>query len=134
MGKAGGAPLSFQYANYEVAPDMFARLRDGGSKEEQNSLMEVLLDPKPPAVKENKNEGEDDRDRERDREDRDRPRDDYDRPRDDFDSGPPRGKGGGMRSDQKVQGRSVCRQFQRDGRCSYGDNCRFVHQGEDGRM
>merc|ERR1712187_470839 len=135
--KAGGAPLSFQYANYEVAQDLFARLRDGGgSKEEQNNMMEILLDPKPPSAKEEAAREQDDRDRDRDDRDggydrptnRDRERDDFEPPR-----RPPERNYGGMRSDQKFQGRSVCRQFQRDGRCTYGDACKFVHQGEDGR-
>jgi len=119
--KASGAPLSYQYANYEVVSDLLSRTRDGTSKEEQAGLLDTLLDPKPPAPtqapeKMNK-EVEHDREEFRDRGDQGG-----------FQNDGNRGKGGGMRSDRPPPpGRQFCRYYQRDGRCTYGDNCRFVH-------
>jgi len=132
--KAGGAPLNYQYASYEVVQDIFMRLRDGATKEDQNTLLEALLDPKPLPVKEDNERGHDrgyERGHDRDHDqDRDAPRE-YDRPppmeppRDDYRRPPPP-----MRPDRRgSDGRSLCRQFQ-SGHCSYGDTCKFLHERE----
>lgn len=144
--KSGGAPLTFQYANYEVVQDLLARLRDGGSREEENELLNTLLDPKPP-IKEDQR----DRDRERDREreerernqrdqhdDRDQDRDDRDhgrdwRQHDDRDRGHQNRPPPPPRPDKRgSDGRSLCRQFQ-SGRCTYGENCKFLHERDPDR-
>jgi len=144
--KSHNAPLNFQYANCEVAQDLLARLRDGGSREEERDLLNTLMDPKPAQREEPR------RDRDRDYDDRDYGRD-ADRDmgsrglrsdRQDF--GPPpqsrgyddfgsRGPRGGQqqvpppfRPDRRgSDGRSLCRQFQ-SGRCNYGDTCKFLHE------
>lgn len=132
--KAGGAPLSFQYANYEVVQDLLSRVRDGAMPDEQSDLLDALLDPKPTQPKPDP--------------DAVRPGGDDHRggcggggdsreaafggmpppmppPRDQFSGGPPMG---GMRSDRRgSDGRSLCRQFQ-SGRCDYGDSCKFLHE------
>lgn len=122
--KAGGAPLSFQYANYEIVQDLMSRLRDGATRLEQSGLLESLLDPKPVQPKEEP------------RPERRSPppfRDNHD-----FDRPPPMmnmGKGDSKgfdkgHGDRRPGGRqvNVCRQYQQGGRCSYGDNCRFAHE------
>lgn len=131
--KAGGAPLSFQFANYEVVQDLLTRLRDGGAREEEQELLGMLLDPKPPMPKEEPPVNRE-FDRERERREYDRERE-HERPdlrglpnyRDDFGRrAPPPGPG--MRPDRRgSDGRSLCRQFQ-SGRCTYGDSCKFLHE------
>jgi len=143
--KSGGAPLTYQFANYEVVQDLLSRLRDGGSREEENELLNTLLDPKPPPSKEDHRDR--DRDREREREDRDREErdrnqhnehDDRDRGRDyddrDRGRGPPeRPPPPPFRPDKRgSDGRSLCRQFQ-SGRCTYGENCKFLHERDPDR-
>jgi len=125
--KLGGAPLNFQFTNYEVIQELLQKLRDGGTREEETDLLGSLLDPKPYERKEE--------------------------PPSKDESGPPgppgppgivpppsagpigapppppsaggeKGKGGYGKGGG---GRNVCRQFQ-SGRCTYGENCRFLHE------
>lgn len=145
--KAGGAPLTFQFANYEIVQDLLARLREpppgAVARAEELKLFEALLDPKPAPAKE---ESQANRDLERE----------YGplpgQGRDEF--GPRSGGCGGasyggggpppnmapppgapppgaqpFRQDRRgSDGRSLCRQFQSNGRCSYGDSCKFLHE------
>lgn len=129
--KSGGAPLNFQFANYEVVQDLLARLRDGGAREEESELLSTLMDPRPPPPKEDPPPAvARDMDRERERQyERER---EYDRGGQDF-RGPPAPpyRGGPpppMRPDRRgSDGRSLCRQFQ-SGRCTYGETCKFLHE------
>mmetsp|Transcript_71425 Transcript_71425/g.149248 ORF Transcript_71425/g.149248 Transcript_71425/m.149248 type:complete len:383 (-) Transcript_71425:257-1405(-) len=149
--KAAHAPLPFQFVNYEVVQDLLARLRDGGSREEMQDLVSMVLDPKPHVPKEETNNKAS--------------ADEPGRgglPNSEFlNPGPPTGGGsafgggapsmapppgmpppphggggggGGSRAPGKnppmrrtADGRNLCRLFQ-TGRCSYGDNCRFAHE------
>lgn len=132
--KSGGAPLNFQFANYEVVQDLLARLRDGGAREEENELLSTLMDPKPPVPKEEPppmRNFDDHRDRERRDFEPHRDHRDFDRggdfrglpPPPSYHRGPPP-----MRPDRRgSDGRSLCRQFQ-SGRCTYGDSCKFLHE------
>lgn len=127
--KAGGAPLSFQYANYEVISDLLTLVREGNGEETQtNSLLEALLDPKPAQPKPVETNYNDDR-----RDDHRGGDRDYGASGGNFGAmpppaAPPPPMGGGMRSDRRgSDGRSLCRQFQ-SGRCSYGDSCKFLHE------
>lgn len=153
--KSSGAPLNFQFANYEVIQDLLSRLRDG-SRGDEDTLLNALLDPKPPDRKEEQRRQHQERqladDMERDRplpimnHDRDQdfgPRGDRGPPRHDNFDGPRRyggGKGGGggggggnFNPDRRGgDGRSVCRQFQA-GRCTYGDTCKFAHEKDPDR-
>lgn len=144
--KAAGAPLPFQYTNYEVVADLLGGLRDGhASHDEQSKLFDQVLDPKPVVRKEPPREDRRDDygdDRDRDRYERRDDRDDYDR-RDTTARSPGRGRpppppppgsgSGGMHSERTPMPRShrtgmnLCRQWQ-SGRCSYGDDCRFAHE------
>jgi len=125
--KSGGAPLGFQYANYEVVQDLLARLRDGGSREEESELLSTILDPRPPPMKEEQLPPPPPPSEERN----------FQGP-----CGGPGGPGGPMpgmpprfhpgmpfaRPDRRgSDGRSLCRQFQ-SGRCTYGDSCKFLHE------
>jgi len=159
--KSGGAPLGFQYAQYEVVQDLLSRLKDGGSGDEVPELSS-LLDPKPPAPKEDprrqmRHQEHDDRDQEN----REPPREIENSgggggDRGDYREPPPRrpeqhtgnrqqgghqGGGGGNRQQRQQgpgpdkrsgDGRSLCRQFQ-SGRCTYGDNCKFAHEKDPDR-
>lgn len=140
--KAGGAPLNFQYSNFEVARELLQKLRDGSSKEEESDLLANLLDPKPHQIKEQK------------------PMNEEEGPPRPPTGGPPQGvtvpprnfgpdgpggpggpppsggppgpppfKGEGKGFFGKGEGKrpNYCRQFQY-GRCTYGDNCRFLHE------
>lgn len=52
--KSSGAPLSYQFAKFEVVEDLLSRRRvefNGGPKGDTKDLMAALLDPKPPAPK-----------------------------------------------------------------------------------
>ncbi|CAJ1460867.1 unnamed protein product [Effrenium voratum] len=122
--KPGSVPLNCQYASFEVAQELLAKLKDGGSQEEEKDLVNQLLDPKPRQPKEEP-----------------LPPEDFGMvpapvPPRNFGSpapppsgasmgGPPPygGKGGGFGKG----GSRICRQFQ-FGRCSWGENCRFVHE------
>lgn len=140
--KAGGAPLSYQYANYEVAQDLIGRLRENttGRGDEERELLEALLDPKPPPAKEELppppryNPDNSDRDLgSRDLRDGAGMRGLPPPPprRDSFDGGfggPPQRRNDGFNPDKRgSDGRSLCRQFQ-GGRCTYGDTCKFLHE------
>lgn len=147
--KAANAPLPFQFASYEVVHDLFARLRDGGSREEMQYLLNSLLDPKPSApTRDEPTRGLDDRGH-----------DsqgagpgglppppmgfpgDYPGPPLGMGPpgmGPPMGFGMGpppmmrgtpvvpRRDNRGNDGRPVCRQFQ-SGRCGF-ENCKFSHE------
>lgn len=127
--KSGGAPLHYQFANYDIVQDLLARLRDTGSEDEEYRLLEQLLDPKPAAKEEPQPSRDFDRDMGREF-------------LNDFPpQGPPPMAMGppmmappmgpppmGFRPDRRgSDGRSLCRQFQ-SGRCTYGDNCKFLHE------
>lgn len=43
--KASGAPLNFQYANYDVVLELLAHLRDGLNKNGEPNSLSALLDP-----------------------------------------------------------------------------------------
>jgi hypothetical protein len=52
--KSSGAPLSYQFAKFEVVEDLQSRLRrgfNGGSEGDTKDLMAALVDPKPPGAK-----------------------------------------------------------------------------------
>lgn len=146
--KSGGAPLNFQYAQYEVVQDLTTRLRDGGADDDKE-LVNALLDPKPPPREEPRrqmmrHQEHDDRDQEP----REPPRALENSGHDDRDGEPPArrrddnagnrynsgnqgggGKGGQQqyRDKKGSDGRNLCRKFQ-VGRCTFGDNCRFAHE------
>eukprot|EP00932_Pfiesteria_piscicida_P006192 SRR837773.16118.p2 GENE.SRR837773.16118~~SRR837773.16118.p2 ORF type:complete len:362 (-),score=95.28 SRR837773.16118:12-1037(-) len=148
--KAANAPLPFQFASYEVVHDLFARLRDGGSREEMQDLLAVLLDPKPQFPSREPHFPVPD-----DRPGGDGPPGALAPPPGSFGDfpGPPMGMGPpgmppmgmgppgmpgmGMprrgtpavaRGDGRGRdGRNLCRQFQ-SGHCSYGDSCKFAHE------
>lgn len=143
--KSSGAPVSFQYASFELVQELFSKLRDStnGDDSDQRQLLEAVLDPRPPSREDppappppRDPRGDFERDfrdfsgppmgfdvdgKGKDRFDRDRwaDRDRWNQDR----RGPP-----GYRPDRRgSDGRSLCRQFQ-NGRCTYGDTCKFVHE------
>jgi len=128
--KSQGADLPFQFASYEILQDLFSKLRDG-SIDDSSELLSAILDPKPVIPKEPEIIPEPDMGK-------------GDFPPmgpglDDFpgDHPPPaKGKGKKKGADGKLrpaQGKgSLCRQFQ-TGRCTFGANCRFVHEYEYGK-
>jgi len=163
--KSGGAPLNFQYAQYEVVQDLLTRLKDGGA-EDDKELVNALCDPKPPPREEPRRQVRHQEHDDRDQEHREPPRalenSAHDN-RGDHREPPPRrrddnpgqrynsghsggygdrgggkgGKGGGRDQQQGFDkrgsdGRNLCRQFQ-SGRCTYGDNCRFLHEKDPDR-
>lgn len=116
--KPGSVPLNCQYASYEVAQELLGTLKEGNRDEEQE-LLKALRDPKllqprveDPIVREDLG-----------------PPPHPGPPSFNGPPGPPPppdkgfGKGGGF---SKGGGR-LCRQFQY-GRCTWGENCRFVHE------
>lgn len=122
--KLGGAPLNYQYAAHEVVTDLLGKLRDGDSDEE-SELLDSLLDPKPLALRQERKEEPVPH-----RATRDIGRD-YPVPP----PAPPppfedwRRQATSFRPDRRgSDGRSLCRQFQNGGRCSYGDSCKFLHE------
>jgi len=144
--KSGGAPLNFQFSNFEVAQELLQKLREGSSKEEESDLLASLLDPKPHQVKEKPPMNE---------EESSGPPPPggpapfppggppppphfgpcgpggpppFGAPHGGGPPGPPM-FGGGKGCFGKGDGKrpNLCRQFQ-FGRCTYGENCRFLHE------
>merc|ERR1711920_333189 len=146
--KTSGAPLNYQFTHYDVVQDLLGGLRDDGIRDQEQSLLGQLLDPKPPPpVKEElpppPPARHDEHDRSHDlpphrrddfrRDDRDdwRRDDRRDWRRDDRDDRGDYGRGRpgyNNRPDQRgSDGRSLCRWFQ-SGRCTYGNSCKFAHE------
>jgi len=125
--KLGGAPLNFQFINYEVIQELLQKLRDGSTREEEKDLLGSLLDPKPYERKEEPP-----------------PKDESGPPGVPGPPGitpppsagpigapppPPADKGGSKGYGKGGSGGrpNYCRQFQ-SGRCTYGESCRFLHE------
>mmetsp|Transcript_114 Transcript_114/g.166 ORF Transcript_114/g.166 Transcript_114/m.166 type:complete len:370 (+) Transcript_114:112-1221(+) len=131
--KSHGAALPFQFVNHDILQDLFSKLRDG-SIEETAELVDAILDPKPVIIKEEmptvRHEGKGDFPGQM-------ALHDHDFMDDAPPEIPPKGKGKGKKKGADGKFRpatgkgSLCRQFQ-TGRCTFGANCKFVHEYEAG--
>ncbi|CAE7297217.1 Clec4e [Symbiodinium natans] len=133
--KPGSVPLNCQYASFEVAQELLTKLKEGGGRDqEQNDLLASLTEPKPQVPKQEEFPRED-------------PLGHLPPTMGPGPPGPPpfpgpgpgppppgppmggpmgggdwKGKGGFGKG-----GSRICRQFQ-FGRCTWGENCRFIHE------